>query len=1628
MPQAIQVLTTLEYLGPYATGAYFGLVLQVGVADADVAQDVQVTMTMEQLFEPWRWKSPSSTNWWPGIKLWMYPSAGDPKSATASKDDPIPVNISSYSLDASIRTKLEAACKEAIPNNLQWIDAAAAKGVSKADLNSKRYPWPAHLAQVALYPYPIPHLLNLSFLLKVVDPDFAVPKSGYAYFATVAFKANVGGAVKTYTPQVSTSSKLTAGGSRLTTNFDDPYLVTCTQPLTLFAPAASVLSTPVTAEVTDWQAHLVAGCADLFDLASRLIGPVRDECQQVTTTANCTALQKLVADSFEAYVTAFLTAERDIIAYGCQTGPDGSSLLTRLCALWVAEATPATNDKPARRTFAEQFPQAVTGQRARDGSDQLLFNDAWLLTLKQNSAFASNSLIPLFPVPPASAKRFDARAQIKKGDIVIYHSRLFTALRDVSSPSTPGTLGSAIDWSLLDSTVRIYDDRASVTYKTGDRVLLVETIYQALSGGTAAALGPPPSASWSQLKREPVVIDVAHLSDRLVGLEHLHLQLTQSDLLSQLLLAQWQTVGDAYEPANAPAGITHPLPKKDYTQLFQSFRNSSASNMAVLNVRGLLLQGNLQDSWGGITNQSKSRDELRVNIPTELDKRLNTLLNALPGGHVPGFAASLTAVVNSWAKKLQDVLVPYQIKTKTATKKTTTPAQPTRTTEGLSILLDQINAASSAGDDAQDNLRQMSGLCVLMRETTEKVWRCLNVANPVPTVTGLVDPIVVPVPQHTQHNLRRAILTYNNQPLMGESPAHRFGKDLVPTQAALQDRLLSFQHPAVTRHLDSDKIPQWKIPGLAFNRTYDFLIGRVSNAGALPPSFSDPKLGPAILSFDTVAKKNPLVSLSGVPYMRTVPVSDLRFGLTGGSVDKVALPPIPADVHPRCREAGMIPDDASRTQASPLLMLSAYSVANATHSFELPIYKPTTDMLTWDRWMAALDTSTSGTPSEIKKLRTQVWGRYHVRARQESSSNLISLDDPAVRHLTIKIEGVDGLQGAAGSDTKSWAPPLTKPDPTPPPNRVLTPAAPLKLTIKTWDLVPPDKIFDPDTWTLNLKPGVVARITLTPSMDSSDQALFAPGVGMRSSLKSYTFVVETASKDLPSSDELRDAFQLAVPTNSSQTSVDFLLTPKNAPNVRGADLQTQIWRWDGRPSSQYPFWEKTNPPNASLLSWELDTFATRLASDSTIRPMTRSNTKDGTVAFEAHDDRSTEPSATYYRASVTAYNRYGSLVPKDNRSVSTLNEFASVPGAWGGWTRGFVRANLPADYKPPKPAIKFIVPLTGSTNDYGSRNDSVAHTAGVLVVVQGPWYAIGGLAEDICAHITDSSALTDAEKVKEAGPDPILYAGQRKDLPTTYRDYDGLYPKKDPALLHGPVGHTFDSSDVNPLWVSSSFVLDPPLVEPGDIVAQEGTFARVQFARVIHQDGVLGNLKGDLTSDYTDAVWIQFLPGRFIPYKSNFDDLILEIKNGTATVKERTTGSPITLSHPLNSGVDGEHYLFALLLTQEVSDLLGRKGQERFMDVLLHPATSATDPSFTIASWSAPGLDDANVIGRIIVIQRQANSTDCIKKTRTCALLTADDLWKEMFPPAGLEDQDALSRIVSVSPPISVNPTISCAI
>jgi hypothetical protein len=1582
MADSIQVLTSLEYLGAYKGNSeyYFGVVLQVGVpVGADGKTSLTVDPTQAELLQPWLWKNPEVNIWalrvdTAGAALTHYypPTPPIPNPTQVPKANPTldPRGVGNYSLNPAITVQLGQDFEKALDQqDFGWADPQK-QGASRRDDTRAHYPWPAHLAQLSRYPFPIPHLLNLAFFVRMDKP----PVAG-SYVATLKFQATIAGAETAFTPVLHVDVHDDAG--RYTIPYDSqPAIVTYTMPLTIPSPS-QFSSVSVSAEATDWQAHLVAGCADLFDLSARLVAPVRDDCN--TTPEKCTQLRNDIAKNFSAYVTAVLAAQRDIVAYGCKAGPNSTSLLKRLGDRWVGEGGDDKEIK-IRRKFADAFVDLVVQQLKQDQvGDQQLYQQKWLVLLKQNTILARNSL-----------------------------------------------LGAA-----------------------------------------------------------PASIESATLSDRLIALEHLQLQFTQADLLSALLLTQWEQSASA---AN--------LDKTTW----QSLRKSAAESLGVLNVRDQLLQGNLGDSWSGIiVNVSQdgdtSRDSLRTSIPTELKKHVNSLLNSIPG--TSDFADLLLTAVNAAATQLLATLVPKKLGD--------APVTPTRTSEGISVLLGGLDANDDKASDISDNLRQMSGLCVLMREAEQTDWRCLDVGYPVtslstntgempgPAVIALSNPIVIPVPQHNQEALRRATLTYNNQPLMCESPAHGFSKGLVPTPSKAKDRYISFEHPSVRSLLDGDNFKQWKIPGLAFGRSYDFLFSRVSNSGALSPSFADPTLGPAFLSFNTIGNSKPAIT---VPYLRTVPVADLRFGSSDDpiTVDKINFPAIPADVHPRANEVypspasqvGSVPD----RPAYPLVVLTPYRVKNdhgkdvGTGTFKLTIRKPTTDLFTWDRWKAALDSGTPG-DSAVRRERINIWSRFHTLARQENTATKVTLDDPAVVSLKIDVVFEDKTIPVDNA-TKAW-PNSNKPLP---PNILQNPSDPLTLTFATSQTATTVSVTDETAgWTVTLPPGGIAKVSLTPTIDGAHANFFAVGIVRDSkdkpTLKPYVFLAESANKNLPSIPEIFAAFKIAPPATPAATAVDFTLTPPDKKTVnyntawqqvRGADLQNQVWRWDGRPSSKFPFADvvqpKSNilpaqPATSGLLKWELETFSARLASDATTRPMSRTY-ENGAFAFAAHEDRATELGAAYYRAAVTVYNRYGSLVPENPPSTSnqpptrfftTLNKFASIPGADGGWARRFVPARLsanasvPQGYKPPKPAIKYIVPLTGSIEN------SQAHAASVLIVVQGPWYAIAGLAEDIRAHITESLPLPDPDTgkllppVPEAGPDPILYGDQfgvpRADLPTQYDDYGSLYTDKEhpSTRFHGPVGHTFDTLDVNPLWVTCSFILDPPKSDKGGV--QENSFARVQFRRVISKDGLVVEKDGvlvpaadDFASDPTDPVWIQFLDSRFIAFKDQGDQLHLDA-SGVGVAIKNAQGA-ITLSQALN--VDSQtpamtpHLIFGLLLTEEVPDLLGRKGQERYVDLLLKPSASGS----TLASWKpARNYDGKNLIGRIVAIQRQVNVTPpagmsaacqasaALDDTRPlCTLTTADELWEQMFPGEDKDGiaQDAIARIVAVSLPIQKNSPISCAI
>ncbi len=1810
--QAIQILSTLEYLGKYGGVPYFGIVLQTGVGDMNGGTLDLASADVKNILEPWMWWDPAKPQpavqtdkqkpikvQQPKIDLWSAtPTAPVPKLINTGLD-PL-----ASTLDRSITDQLDKDCTDAItPLNgnhyLGWSDPASPKS-AKSDPVTRRadgrsiLPWPAHLAQVTRYPYPIPHLLNLSFLLKAQGFDPSKFDPATYFFATVSFNAVVNGNTVTYRPPdpQNDPKKFNPpdGNSRLviplinSADATDRSLFITNQALLLkgLSRAAFLVSSSTpgyTAETADWQAHLSSSVAATFDLSARLVETVRQACDKASGPPPADAVAKkaydeavglrgTVAAEFPGFVTAVLTSQREIVAYGCQTGPNGKSLLDRLLDAWVGESV------PANRSFADTFSNAVTTKRAADRANNLGAFDQWLYWLKSVPALTSNSLLP--PCPAGlTATPFDGAHSYNKRDTVIFHGRSFTAIADIKAPSVspldgaswrsltpslpfyvngksyksgdmvlfgdvayqaiddtvaqPASAGAA--WTSIGPFVRNYTPGAS--YNRGDRVLFQGSIYRAIADASQGQPqpSPPNSSSWVFVTK----VDPTRLPDSLIAVEQLQLQLTQPEILSQILLAQWKSVSESLSYGWSAIQAAQ----------FQSFFNSASANLAVWDVRGQLLQCHVDQSWKTIANAAASRDALRDMIATELGSRLDGLLTALPIVPVstPAFTAPLKVKVNAWMNDRKNLLVPAA--------SNVAKIQPTRSAQGLSVMVGTLDS-NGGQTDQLDPLRSFAGYCVLMRPVGATDWRCLNAGFPIANVANttatpgspaisavheLADPIVIPLPLHNQDGLRRAMLTYDNQPLMCSSPAHAFGDGLIPAAkrdaSRNFDRMISFQHLSVTKELKTGdaSLARWKIPGLAFKQSYEFLLGTVSNSGALPIELADSS-NPGLFSFASLKQKKPVPTITPVPYLRTVPVGDLRFASSfflkprdstptvpapekAGTFDKLSFPPIPEDVQPRANEVfasslAPIPTAPGQPQApppsgapperpsKPLLLLSPYQTTeNKSYAeFDLWIRKPTTDFLTWDRTQAGF----AGT----HQARQWAWQLFHVNARNQNSKFDLSLEDPAIDSLSISVQDESGAAVTVGGvSTLPWPQadiqnPATA-------TALETPTQPILLKIVT-SIGASTKLtgslaVDPKsspTFTLTIPEGFLGSITLQPKLKAGFEKQF----GISSAPSAYTLLIETANCAFPQQADLQNALSIQPPVTSADP-VTFTLAGQSGQaawrQISRVDLQAQIWRWDGRPARSFPF-DQITPVNGGaatvdpnkplpvpppqqvttpLLQWELDTFATRPASDSVTRPMARRSNN-----FIAYEDRGTELGATYYRAGVIAYNRYGSLVPETMaaadqstiqvRSTASLTSFASIPGAEGGWVRRFIPGRYtidgsrPDSYKPPKPAIKYIVPLTAA---YGGSNQAASS---VLVVVQGPWFAIAGLAEDISVQIVDVDPKYHPvdNKWKEAGPDPIYYQkSSDRPLPDSFDDYLSpfLPPGGKDPFIHGPIGHTFDSSDTNPLWVTSSFILDPPHekfntpVPEGSDSTQEGTFAQIQMKRVVRAAGMvvvdpgkptpphgkkipaLKPALGDSSSDLTNPVWVQFLPSRFLPIKNNqdFDTLVGNYDTGsTVKICDASTNptNPITLTHNLHPEPTKfpSEYRFALLLTEQVSDLLGRRGQERFVDMLLQAPMNSSAALWTYdpkESKVDPSKQD--LIARIVVVQRQVNttaSTPCYDpptpppapptepKLPQCDVRSAKAFWEEMFPPntdaTPEKAKDATSRIVAVSPPI----------
>jgi hypothetical protein len=1486
---SITILSTLEHLGSYggAADVYFGVTLQIA------SDTVPSTDPEKSLLCPWFWDR-NKLN----IRLWKDAGSGaNPVTSQLGK-------IVKTDDDAELAVVL-AANRKTVGDFLN-ADYATLQKANASDnfavlrpgedyTTSKngggRYRWPAHLAQVTRYPYPIPHSLNLSVFFSV--PAGFVPKATPGanpatppwFFAAPEFSFTSTDGVETYTLIDPVSQGPALPVKPVIINYSNALNRSVSCQTLAIAATSFIVTSPATRgstalsfsdayvnlqlpEQLNWQDLLATQCSELFDTSARLLTALRE------TSFAPSPLNGSTQAALDAIAQHSLVFTRLFVAALSNVGNPGV-----IKPVDIAHPT----------LFSSQF-------------------NLWLQSNPQYKAKADSFYTDLTSI-------------LKDAPVV-----------DLTKPDT------FRGWCETLKVVPGFDAFGP---------LLDQSEFAgSISDGDLDAQGKPVTT-----------LTQKQLQALFTKLDSMHVLMTQSDSLSALLFVRWnQDVATQKKP-------------DDWMAMWSSFRSFLQSQ----NLRPVVAMANLRrvNPLPAITQvwDSTKRQTIRNQIATSLSTFFALDCNQLP--LADAIRKALFDPGQPWIEAQTILIVPDALSA--AQKK-----RPSSTSEGITLVLDTL-----APPPGMDILTETSGFCLLGREETNPPgeWQCLNVgivqkpavATPVavPEIS-LSLPTVIPVPLHDQDGMRHAMVTYNNQPLMMQSPAAGFGPGMAKTTGsdAASNLGLVYLHP----YLVDANSPYGKLPGLKFGSKYQFAAARVRSCGALPSALAL-SANPGRLAKNL--KGSLPHFLGAVEYKRTVPIGALRFASEEGATNQsLKLPPIPEGVNPLARELNL--QASGQGDREPFLLLSSFAEApKGTNQFVFSIRPPAIDLQTWDRYVAK-DLSPD--------TRINIWTDFHKLATLGSGD--ATIDDPAVRGVVLSLESLSGPRVTGGPATVNWTFP-----------GITTSLESFRAKAQAISIIAQPAIMSASITgtTVNLPPGGIYRLTFTLQLDGKAAGRMADTGVTR---QPETFLIETASGDLPLPSVLRAAF--TTPNTTSKLEFRLALDSKKEGMlyIGSANVATQEWRWNGRPQMWtsngkpgigFPFDYKTQLDSDPILQWESIAFSPRQNSDATLRTLSRDlDSATGTRLLTASEDISPNFGARYFRSYVTVYNRYGVLVPEGKRMAVSSSADSGNTNEPFHWSRSFVLARLPQNLSMPMPAVKLILPLTESLQeDSGPRRQDAAS---LLVSVQGPSFTLAGLAEDVEVRVVQ---LPDHKY--QYGPDPIEPF------------HAGFHAASTPAIgpLRGPVGHTFDESDINPLWVNSSFVLPPPVPQP--TFDARNMFAQVQFRRRLSKAyTVSANIPEEVNaSAWTDPYWVQFLPSRLFSVllkEKSFTETYLSVIGQKLSLLAKPNTSLVQLQPDDTKNTHLQHFL---LLTEQVPDLLGRSGQERFV-ALCERAVNSTDWALPYGTNSPP---PGKAVARLLEVQ-----VPFYRKNPDTAL-SSSQLLTEMFRPSDSE-ADAKARIIGISPPI----------
>lgn len=1097
---------------------------------------------------------------------------------------------------------------------------------------------------------------------------------------------------------------------------------------------------------------------------------------------------------------------------------------------------------------------------------------------------------------------------------------------------------------------------------------------------------------------EKSVFSSLTVEQTIAELEQLLSNVSTQETVRALFKIEWQAFLKAHpalsgEPLAFALALTKDLPRE-------------------VDLQRLLLLDHLAERWPRLQNAFASGSDLKK-IRSDLKPLYLGILSSLK---IPAWeGADLTGVAEDFVgRALPD-------------SKNLSRAE-ARRTKGLTFQLDTLST-----DPGEDMLAQMQGVAVLMRKGSSGEWRCLNMAA---ANYGESRPPEVLLPARLAYlgDLRSPTVTYDNGPLTVEGPlgaAEVSGAEL--GEAGDEDRLggplVRFAHSAA------------EIPGLVFGETYHCKAFFVTNSGALPQEIADGnpwKLKPSI------------TGLTGVPfkYQRETPVGALRFL----SEDGAGLPPIPPRVAPQIRELSpeqVLPkgdplfgeknsslgkDSLLQTDSmlarTPLLLLAknfpakpGYEVKNR---FSFKLLPPTVDLQTWDRWVAK---------DAVKNRRKFVWRSLHELAfeKGDATRNLedagVYLDDPAVVAIWAELIKLD----ESGRRIPQGDPQEIKLD-----KRLIPAANPadpkaIKADFSNWKAatrtlateqnreIPVECQVDGSRLTVTLGSGSSQKtlsgdgrlfcLSFYASLGTDAETRFAETENVsredgRKGTSPWHLLIEVP-KELPAAEEKKKELQARLHEaikpdgKGAETGTLAVKLDMNDPVLKDlnglvyrAELQHQVWGWRGRPPAPHPDLGPAivdgTKKKEEILKFEMSEFGERSDDEHRLLPLPRQVTKLREPEFlykENLNERGPQgdPRALHNRFSARVFSRWEGILREEDSHLEAMEKDTA-----NRWKPLFVPCRHVGDV--PVPKVKMVLPLTQG------KSEAVSDGPGLMVVVDGPWYEVGGLSEKLVVEVmkvagpeANPNDLKPDPEYFQIGTDPIVTAESAGKLLGTSGALSTQGNLVEFETIAGAIGHHRDHSQTDPRFLASSFLLSRPTLTVGGqkkAVDISWWFLKLRFKRT------LGAGKGE--SGWSAPFWVQVLPGVERVEEDWF-------KNGSPQIwvddndPKRLWVNPALPAPDPNS----RFYLFGVM-TRKVIDFAGRPDQEAYVGVWV-PDGNSWKIDTTIG-------DRKDLFIRWIEVQSSQRPD----------LTKGEELWDRLFK-ADLADSKRM-RIVRISKRFDVKP------